>query len=161
MASQKEKLNINNLFIIGGIVLVVIVAAVYFLNQTPFGPKSNTSTREATEITIEEETRAPSGTFEFRDTNYNEVADPSQASIIIVSAPGAQDVRPIDVTVRVKGKEVGKATILIDEPNCGDLNTCSIPVPPSWQGIYDEEGYEILATDAAGNLLALFANLGR
>lgn len=52
---EKSKSSINNLFVVGGIILAVIVGAVYFFNQNQNlpEPKSDTSTGEAS---IKEET---------------------------------------------------------------------------------------------------------
>lgn len=44
---EKSKSSINPLFIIGAVIIVVTVAAVYFFNQTPSRPKSDTTIREA------------------------------------------------------------------------------------------------------------------
>ncbi len=161
--AEETKSSLSPAIVVVGIVALVIIAIALFF---AFGKsqQSVTSSQETgEEITASQETRTPTGSFEFRGPGYVEVSDPREASIIIVNAPGAQAARPIDVTLKVDGKEVWKETIKAGESNCGDANTCSITAPSkqTWEGIREGQyGPTLEATDAAGNLLALFANLG-
>lgn len=147
---------------VGAIALIAI--AVFAISVSPQSQTSPVQTETSSQTSQDEfvpnPAPNPSGKFEFRDGSYQMVSDPREAAIIIVNSPGAKEARPIKVTAKVDGKVVSEETINADEENCADDNTCSIPIPHSWEGIYDEEGYTIEATDATGNLLALFANLG-
>ena len=151
MPAKTSNTNLNTLFLIGGIALVVIVAAAYFFNRTPFGLKSETSMLESTQKQTAEN---PTGKFEFRDRNNAQVSRPTLASVILVNAPGAQEARPITLTARIKDKVVWLRTIKADEPSCADANTCSVGGPD--QSEAKEEWYSLEARDNEGNLLARY-----
>ena len=151
MSAKTSNTNLNTPFLVVGIALVVTVAAAYFFNRTPFGPKSDTSIRESTQ---EQTAENPTGKFEFRDRNNAKVSKPNLASVIIVNAPGAQAARPITLTARIKDRVVWQKTITADEPSCTDANTCSVGGPD--QSEAKEEWYSLEARDNAGNLLARY-----